>query len=55
MEVDDRPNRPKKPMLTYWVIAIIVFLLLNTFVFPNLFRRQVEQTDYSTFLQMIED
>ncbi|MFR3258932.1 MAG: ATP-dependent zinc metalloprotease FtsH [Lachnospiraceae bacterium] len=42
-------------MLTYWVIAIIVFLLLNTFVFPNLFRRQVEQTDYSTFLQMIEE
>ena len=55
MEVDDMPNRPKKPMLTYWVIAIIVFLLLNTFVFPNLFRRQVEQTDYSTFLQMIEE
>ena len=55
MEVDDRPNRPKKPMLTYWVIANIVFLLLNTFVFPNLFRRQVEQTDYSTFLQMIEE
>lgn len=55
MEVDDRPNRPKKPMLTYWVIAIIVFLLLNTFVFPNLFRRQAEQTDYSTFLQMIEE
>ena len=55
MEVDDRPNRPKKPMLTYRVIAIIVFLLLNTFVFPNLFRRQVEQTDYSTFLQMIEE
>lgn len=55
MEVDDRPNRQKKPMLTYWVIAIIVFLLLNTFVFPNLFRRQVEQTDYSTFLQMIEE
>ena len=55
MEVDDRPNRPKKPMLTYWVIAIIVFLLLNTFVFPNLFRRQVEQTDYSTFIQMIEE
>lgn len=42
-------------MLTYWVIAFIVFLLLNTFVFPNLFRRQVEQTDYSTFLQMIEE
>ena len=55
MEVDDRPNRPKKPMLTYWVIAIIVFLILNTIVFPNLFRRQVEQTDYSTFLQMIEE
>lgn len=55
MEVDDRPNRPKKPMLTYWVIAIIVFLILNTFVFPNLFRRQVEQTDYSIFLQMIEE
>ena len=55
MEVDDRPNRPKKPMLSYWVIAIIVFLILNTFVFPNLFRRQVEQTDYSTFLQMIEE
>lgn len=54
MEFDDRPNRPKKPMLTYWVIGIIVFLLLNTFVFPSLFRRQVEQTDYSTFLDMID-
>ena len=32
-----------------------MFLILNTFVFPNLFRRQVEQTDYSTFLQMIEE
>ena len=41
-------------MLTYWVIGIIVFLLLNTFVFPSLFRRQVEQTDYSTFLDMID-
>ncbi len=42
-------------MLTYWVIAIIVFLILNTFVFRICLDDTVEQTDYSTFLQMIEE
>lgn len=55
MEFEEKPNRPKKPMVTYWIIGIIVFLLLNTFVFPSLFTRQIEETDYSTFLNMIEE
>ena len=46
---------PKKPLIIYAVIVIIVIMLLNTFVFPLLMRKQVEEVDYGTFLTMLED
>ncbi|HIV68407.1 MAG TPA: ATP-dependent zinc metalloprotease FtsH [Candidatus Butyricicoccus stercorigallinarum] len=46
---------PKKPLLYYGIIAIVVLILLNGFIMPYFMERQVEEVDYSTFLQMIED
>lgn len=44
---------PKKPLIFYYIITLIVVLLLNTFVVPTLLERQVKEVDYSTFLNMV--
>ena len=33
----EEPQKPKKSWISYWIIALCVFLLLQAFVFPNLF------------------
>lgn len=48
-----KPN--KKPYIWYWVIAIVVFILLNLFVFPNFMQKPVTEVGYDTLLQMAED
>ncbi len=40
----------KKPLLYYYIIVLLVLMLLNTFLFPVLFRRTEVQVDYSTFM-----
>jgi len=45
---------PKKPMLFYYLIALTVLMLLNTFVFPTLFSPKVTEIPYSQFLTMLE-
>lgn len=34
----EEPQKPKKSWISYWIIALCVFLLLQAFVFPNLFK-----------------
>ena len=46
---------PKKPLLYYYSIVLIVILLFNCIVSPLLLRAQVEEVDYGTFMRMIED
>ena len=46
---------PKKPLIFYYVIAMIVLLLINFLVYPSLMQRQVQDVDYSTFLQMLDN
>lgn len=48
-------KKPKKPLLIYYLLAILVLLLLNRFVFPGLFQQKVETVDYGTFLNMISE
>lgn len=45
---------PKKPMAFYYIIAVLVILLLNAVLFPNLLSRQVEEVSYGQFLEMID-
>ena len=46
---------PKKPLLYYYSIAILVVLLFNFLVMPLIVRQQVEEVDYGTFMTMTED
>ena len=44
---------PKKPLIYYYCIALLVLFVLNAFVFP-LFGNRVMQVDYGTFLDRLE-
>ena len=37
-EVENRKSPPKRPFIFYAVIAMIVIMLLNAWVFPSLLR-----------------
>ena len=36
----------RKPLIFYYVIALIVLMLLNALVFPRALSAQVEEVDY---------
>ena len=44
----------RKPLIFYYVIALIVLMLLNALVFPRALSAQVEEVDYGVFLQMAD-
>ena len=50
-----KDKQPKKPLYYYYILALGVILLLNTFVFPSLFKPQVKEVPYGTFLQMVDE
>ncbi|MCM2532379.1 ATP-dependent metallopeptidase FtsH/Yme1/Tma family protein [Neobacillus pocheonensis] len=45
---------PKKPLLFYYGVTIVVILLLNSFIFPAISNHSVKEVDYGTFLTMVE-
>lgn len=45
---------PKKPLLYYYGIVLLIILLCNLFLPPMLSRNQVTEVDYGTFMDMIE-
>lgn len=48
-------EKPKKPLIFYYLIALIILVLLNTFLFPNILgKKKVKEVDYGTFLTMVE-
>ena len=51
----EEPQKPKKSWISYWIIALCVFLLLQVFVFPNLFKGRVKEVGYETFISMTEN
>ena len=45
---------PKKPLIYYYVIVLLVLIVFNLVVSPILMEHQVEETDYGTFMSMID-
>lgn len=43
---------PKKPLIVYYAIAILVVLLINTLLVPMVSQARVKYVDYGTFIQM---
>ena len=45
---------PKKPLIYYCTVALVVLLLLNIFVFPIILENQVAEVGYNDFLAMVD-
>ena len=46
---------PKKPLIYYYGIVILIVFLFNLLVTPLLMRGQIVEVDYGTFMTMIEE
>ncbi len=46
---------PKKPLIVYYVIAILVVFLINVLLVPMVNQSRIKYVDYGTFIQMTED
>lgn len=48
-------RKPKKPLIFYYGVVLIILLLFNFLAMPWLAQRQVQQVDYGTFIEMAEN
>ena len=53
MKVDDKS--PQKPLIFYYLIAMVVLMLLNALVFPAMLATPVTEVGYNDFLTMIDN
>ncbi|MEE3488442.1 MAG: ATP-dependent zinc metalloprotease FtsH [Bulleidia sp.] len=51
----DEVNKPKKPMMYYYAIVILILALLNLFARPAIQQAQVTEVDYGTFMTLTEE
>ena len=47
-------KRPKKPLIYYYGIILLILLLFNLLALPRITQRQVVEVDYGTFMSMTE-
>lgn len=48
-------QRPKKPLIFYYGIVLLILLLFNFLAMPWLAQRQIKQVDYGTFIDMAKN
>ena len=46
---------PKRPLIFYYCVAVLILLLFNFLAMPWLAQRQIQEVDYNTFVEMLED
>ena len=52
--IEPNKSKARKPLIFYIIIAALIIMLLNAFVFPVLLQRQVVTVGYSDFLTMVD-
>ena len=48
-------KQPRKQLITYVLLVMAIMIILNIFVMPYLQHAQITETDYNTFITMIEN
>ncbi len=48
-------QKPRKPLIFYYLIALVVLMLINTLVVPWIAKQQIVEVDYGTFITMTEN
>ena len=51
--MNEQPKPNKKPFFYYAMIAMLILMLLNAFVFPSLMTPRVTEVSYDKFLDML--
>ncbi len=46
---------PKKPLIYYYGIVMLILMLFNFFAMPYIVQGQVNEVDYGTFMTMTEN
>ena len=47
-------KRPKKPLMFYYTVVLIVLILFNIIAMPYIKEKQIKDVDYGTFISMTE-
>ena len=45
---------PKKPLIFYYMVAMLLVMLFNFIAMPWLSQYQIQEVDYNTFVDMTE-
>ena len=53
--MQEQPKTPKKPFIYYYLIVLIGLMLFNTLIVPMFSSTKVEQVDYGTFINALND
>ena len=51
----NRKKNMKTPLIIYYIVALVVVMLFNTLLFPQIERYSVKEVEYSEFLTMLEE
>lgn len=48
-------KNPKKPIVYYYMVAMIIIMVINTIITPMFFKPQVHEVSYTNFLKMVDE
>ena len=48
-------HKPRRNILYYYVITLLILILLNALLFPSVMQRQVTEVGYNDFLDMVDN
>ena len=48
-------KQPRRPILIFYIVMLILMLLFNMFVIPAMAKQQIKEVDYGTFMTMTEN
>ena len=47
-------NRPRKPLLIFYIAVLLILFLWNSMIFPMVAEQEIKEVDYGTFMTMTE-
>ena len=54
MNPNNEVKPPKKPLIFYYVIAILAVFLINALLMPSIYKASIREVSYSDFLDMLD-
>ncbi len=48
-------KQPRRPILIFYIVMLVLMLLFNMFVIPAMAKQQIKEVDYGTFMTMTEN